>query len=63
MRLLDCRHGCYVQGLYLEGAAWDHEQGQLMKQAPRQVVDELPLLQVSMVKDVIDALQYSLFGG
>lgn len=41
-----CRHGCYVSGLYLEGAAWDTATGQLTRQAPRQLVDELPLLQV-----------------
>jgi hypothetical protein len=44
-----CRHGCYVSGLYLEGAAWDVATGQLTRQAPRQLVDELPLLQVSGV--------------
>lgn len=45
-----CSHGCYVSGLYLEGAAWDHEAGQLSRQRPRQVVDELPLLQVSSAR-------------
>ena len=38
--------GWYVSGLYLEGAAWDHDTGKLRKQAPRQTVDELPVLQV-----------------
>lgn len=38
--------GCYVSGLYLEGAAWDHEASKLKRQAPRQTVDELPILQV-----------------
>lgn len=38
--------GCYVSGLYLEGAAWDVEAGKLKRQAPRQTVDELPVLQV-----------------
>jgi hypothetical protein len=38
--------GCYVSGLYLEGAAWDHQAGKLKRQPPRQTVDELPVLQV-----------------
>jgi len=41
--------GCYVAGLYLEGAAWDHEAGKLRRQAPRQTVDELPILQVMVL--------------
>jgi hypothetical protein len=40
------RLGCYVSGLYLEGAAWDHDAGQLVRQGPKQLVQELPLLQV-----------------
>lgn len=43
---LSLRHGCYVSGLYLEGAAWDHDAGQLTRQAPKQLVQELPLLQI-----------------
>ncbi|WIA10356.1 hypothetical protein OEZ85_010548 [Tetradesmus obliquus] len=43
-------HGCYVSGLYLEGAAWDTATGQLTRQAPRQLVDELPLLQIIPVE-------------
>lgn len=38
--------GCYVEGLYLEGAAWDLENGRLTKQPPRQLVQELPILQI-----------------
>lgn len=38
--------GCYVEGLYLEGAAWDAQQGKLVKQPPRQLVQELPILQI-----------------
>lgn len=44
-----CSMGCYVSGLYLEGAAWDHEAGKLRRQAPRQTVDELPILQVTVL--------------
>jgi dynein heavy chain, axonemal len=28
-------HGCYVSGLYLEGAAWDSERQQLANQPPK----------------------------
>jgi dynein heavy chain len=44
------RHGCYVSGLYLEGAAWDAASGQLVRQAPKALVQELPLLQVIPVE-------------
>ena len=38
--------GCYVQGLYLEGASWDLESSQLFKPIPKQLVCELPILRV-----------------
>lgn len=38
--------GCYVRGLYLEGAAWDLDRGCLRKQDPKVLVTELPILQV-----------------
>jgi dynein heavy chain len=38
--------GCYVRGLYLEGASWDLEKGCLAPQLPKQLVEELPILQV-----------------
>ena len=38
--------GCFVEGLYLEGAAWDHENSCLRRQDPKQLVTELPILQV-----------------
>lgn len=38
--------GCYVSGLYLEGAAWDLEKGLLKRQDPKVVVSELPILQI-----------------
>ena len=42
-RLVD---GCYVSGLYLEGAAWDVAAQQLIRQPPKVLVQELPLLQI-----------------
>ncbi len=38
--------GCYVQGLYLEGAAWDVDRGCLVPPKPKQLVQDLPILQV-----------------
>ncbi|CAM6084343.1 unnamed protein product [Calypogeia fissa] len=40
------KHGCYVQGLYLEGAAWDEETCMLKYQDPKHLVVELPILQL-----------------
>ncbi len=45
-----CRYGCYVTGLYLEGAAWDLDAGCLTRQRPKQLVQELPLLQIMPVE-------------
>ena len=38
--------GCYVTGLYLEGAAWDHSDQCLRAQDPKVLVVDLPILQV-----------------
>lgn len=38
--------GCYVQGLYLEGAAWDVENMELRVQDPKVLVVNLPIMQV-----------------
>jgi len=42
-KLLD---GTYVEGLYLEGARWDLEKGCLARQLPKQLVEEMPLVEV-----------------
>lgn len=44
--LASLESGCYVQGLYLEGAAWDHEHSVLRAQDPKVLVVELPIMQV-----------------
>ncbi|OQR81950.1 dynein heavy chain, partial [Thraustotheca clavata] len=38
--------GCYVNGLYLEGASWDLSRSCLCQQQPKKLVEELPILQV-----------------
>ncbi|XP_076804944.1 dynein axonemal heavy chain 10-like [Clavelina lepadiformis] len=38
--------GCFVSGLYLEGAAWDLENCCLNRPKPKQLVQELPVLKV-----------------
>ena len=38
--------GCHISGLYLEGAGWDIEKGQLKRQDPKVLVVELPIMQV-----------------
>jgi dynein heavy chain, axonemal len=38
--------GCFVHGLYLEGAAWDSSRNCLIKQKPKELVQELPVMKV-----------------
>jgi dynein heavy chain len=38
--------GCYVQGMYLEGAAWDTPNACLRVQDPKVLVTRLPIMQV-----------------
>jgi len=38
--------GCYIQGLFLEGAGWDFERSVLKRQDPKILVTELPILQI-----------------
>jgi dynein heavy chain len=45
----DLKHlesGCYVSGLYLEGAAWDGDNKCLRAQDPKVLVQDLPIMQV-----------------
>lgn len=43
-------HGCYCQGLFLEGARWNSEKDCLDYQKPKILIEELPLLQVIPVE-------------
>ncbi|KAF0291565.1 Dynein heavy chain 10, axonemal [Amphibalanus amphitrite] len=38
--------GCYVEGLYLEGAGWNIEEGHLERAKPGELIQELPILKV-----------------
>ena len=42
--------GCYVSGLYLEGAAWNVENQCLIRQPPKVLVQELPIMQIIPVE-------------
>lgn len=42
--------GCYVSGLFLEGAAWDGKNHCLMKQPPKQLVQPLPILRITPIE-------------
>ncbi|XP_009082982.1 PREDICTED: dynein heavy chain 10, axonemal, partial [Acanthisitta chloris] len=42
----DCTEGCFVSGLFLEGADWDMEQSCLTQSQPRVPVVELPIVRI-----------------
>lgn len=42
--------GCYVRGLFLEGAGWDLERSVLKRQDPKQLVIPLPIMRVEPIE-------------
>ena len=38
--------GCFVHGLYLEGAGWNRDELCLIRQRPKQLIQELPILKI-----------------
>jgi dynein heavy chain len=42
--------GSYIQGIYLEGARWDIENGCLARQHPKQLIQVLPFVQIVPVE-------------
>uniref|UniRef100_T1JML4 Dynein-1, subspecies f n=1 Tax=Strigamia maritima TaxID=126957 RepID=T1JML4_STRMM len=42
--------GCYVEGLYLEGAGWDFDECCLVRQKPKELIQELPVLKVTPIE-------------
>lgn len=41
-----CLDGTYVEGIYLEGARWDMEQGCLARQLPKQLIQLMPYIEI-----------------
>ncbi|XP_055020703.1 dynein axonemal heavy chain 10 [Boleophthalmus pectinirostris] len=52
--------GCFLSGLYLEGADWDMEQGCLVRSKPKVLVVELPILRIIPIEARRLRLQESL---
>lgn len=42
--------GCYIEGLYLEGAIWDKNKMCLARSAPKALIEELPILHIIPVE-------------
>jgi len=42
--------GCYIIGTYLEGAAWDPVEGCLVRQPPKVLIQEMPVIQIIPVE-------------
>ena len=45
----ETKTGAVIEGLYLEGARWDHQEGRLAESQPRQLHDVMP--RVSLIKN------------
>ena len=52
--------GCFVSGLYLEGGAWDVKKAHLIRQAPKQLIQELPVLKIIPIEGHKLKLQVSV---
>lgn len=37
-------NGCYIHGLYIEGASWDPELKQLVEAKPKKIYDQMPII-------------------
>lgn len=42
--------GCFVTGLHLEGASWDFQKNELKRQEPKELITELPVVQIVPVE-------------
>ena len=42
--------GCYIEGLYLEGASWDQDEMCLSAPVPKVLVQDLPILQITPIE-------------
>ena len=43
-------HGCYVRGFYLEGAQWDMTRNCLKRQNPKELIFDMPIIQIIPVE-------------
>lgn len=43
-------HGCYIRGLFIEGARWNADKDCLDYQKPKELIEEMPLVQVIPVE-------------
>lgn len=55
--------GCFVSGLYLEGADWDIDRGCLIKSKPKVLVVDLPILKIIPIEAHRLKLQVSYLPG
>lgn len=42
--------GCYIIGLYLEGAGWDFQRALLKRQNPKELIINMPIIQIVPVE-------------
>ena len=43
--------GCYIRGLFLEGAGWDYESHVLVESKPKELYVDMPVIWLNPVKD------------
>jgi len=43
--------GCYIRGLYIEGARWDSEHDCLTESRPKELFTEMPIIHIKPVVD------------
>ena len=60
MVVLSVYPGCFVHGLFLEGAGWNREEMCLIKQKPKQLIQNLPILRVIPIEGHKLKLQVSI---
>ncbi|CAF4410648.1 unnamed protein product, partial [Didymodactylos carnosus] len=52
--------GCFITGLYLEGASWDVQKCCLLRQRPKELIQELPVMKVIPIESHKLKLQNTL---
>lgn len=53
--------GCFIHGLYLEGASWDVTNSCLVKQNPKELIKELPVMKVIPIEGHKLKLQVQIY--